>query len=115
MIHSRPSRLRVLLVTLIVSAALVLAQARQANASGAAGVALMIAFPLIVTYFTVVPIVCTPIAAVKASGYPGGFSGAFKDCFYFELKGQQLSSTENNPSDKPTEAEKEGMEDRSND
>jgi hypothetical protein len=95
-------RLRVLLVTLIVSAALVLAQPRRADAY-------IQAFPLVLAYWTVMGVVCTPIAAIKASDYPGDFSGALEDCIYLKLEDQQPSSTEINPSHKPTEAAEETL------
>ncbi len=105
MIHSRPSRLRVLLVTLIVSAALVLVQARRADANpgyGAAGLVLLVA-AAVTTYATVMGVACTPVAAAKASDYPGGFSTAFKDCFTLEMI--QSAPGEDNESDRPPEAE----------
>jgi len=109
MIHSRPSRLRVLLVTLIVSAALVLVQARRADANpgyGAAGLVLLVA-AAVTTYVTVMGSVCTPVAAAKASDYPGGFSTAFKDCFTLEMI--QSAPGEDNEFDRPPEAAEETL------
>jgi hypothetical protein len=107
--QSNRSRLPAVLITAIVSGMLVLGQPRQAYAYGEV---LLLMAPIIVTYLTVMPIVCTPVAAVKASDYPGGFSGAFKDCFALKLNDQQTSSTVNNPADKPAEAESDEIKDR---
>ncbi len=45
----------------------------------------------VTTYVTVIGVACTPIAAAKGSDYPGGFSGAFGDCFSFDLKSDQTA------------------------
>ena len=46
---------------------------------------------VVATYATVTGVACTPIAAAKASDYPGGFSGAFGDCFSYDLKSDQTA------------------------
>ena len=110
----RRLKLRVFLVTLIVSAMLVLGQARRADAQGEAAVVyVFLAATLAATYITVktvMGVVCTPIAAIMASDYPEGFSGAFGDCFAFELNSDQTAPTgeNNDASDKPAEEADEG-------
>ena len=100
-ILNHPSRMRVLLVTLIVSGVLVLAPISRVNAdqdspgsfaeAGKALIGLPVAALVLATYFgaitlvTVMSIACTPIAAVTNSDHPEGFSGAFVDCFDFAL------------------------------
>lgn len=103
------SRLRVLLVALVISTALILAPARQASADGLDGLVpvALIAVGLIITYATVMGIVCTPVAAVKASDYPEGFSGAFGDCFSLEMKETAPAAERDGTSDKPAEEEGE--------
>ncbi len=91
-----PSKLRVLLITLIFGSVMLLAQAKRADAYAGLGF-------LLFTYFTVVGTVCTPVAAAKASDYPGGFSEAFKDCISLEMK--QTYPAKDREADKPTEAE----------
>ncbi len=100
-----PSKLRVLVIALIFSAVIVLGQTKRADANpgaGYAGLVLLVA-AAVTTYATVMGTVCTPVAAAKASDYPGGFSEAFKDCFSLDMI--RSASGENKESDKPTEAE----------
>ncbi len=105
MIVSRPSKLRVLVIALIFSAVMVLGQTKRADANpgaGYAGLVLLVA-AAVTTYATVMGVACTPVAAAKASDYPGGFSTAFKDCFTLEMI--QSAPGEDNESDRPPEAE----------
>ena len=102
------SQLRVVLVTAIVSGMLILAQPRQADAY-------LQVIPVFLAYFTVMAPVCTPVAAVKASDYPGGFSGAFKDCMSLNLKERHPLLTEGNQSSGSTEAEVVESKDRFDD
>ncbi len=103
-----PSKFKVVLITLILSAVLVFVQARQADAQGEAYI--FIVGALVATYVTVMGVVCTPVAAVKASDYPGGFSAAFGDCFSLERSMEQTApeGENNDTSDKPAEKEDEG-------
>jgi len=102
-----PSKFKVVLITLILSAVLVFVQARQADAQAAE---VFIVGALVATYVTVMGVVCTPVAAVKASDYPGGFSAAFGDCFSLERSMEQTApeGENNDTSDKPAEKEDEG-------
>ena len=105
------SKFKVVLITLILSAVLVFVQARQADAQGQGEVALVIIVGgLVATYVTVMGVVCTPVAAVKASDYPGGFSAAFGDCFSLERSMEQTApeGENNDASNKPAEEEDEG-------
>ena len=81
----RPSKLRVLVITLLFSSVMVLGQTKRADAATEDP----LLFILLLAYVTVMGVACTPIAAAKDSDYPGGFSGAFGDCFSFELKSDQ--------------------------
>ncbi len=117
-----PSRLRVLLIALIFSTVMILGQTKRAEAFnhglGEAGL-VFLAVAAVATYVTVMGVACTPIATAKASDYPGGFSGAFGDCFTFELKSDQTvvlpgleesllpHEVPNDASDKPAEANEE--------
>ena len=93
----RPSKLRVLVITLLFSSVMVLGQSKRADAYGGGGEAIIILAALgalvaaLATIATVTGVACTPIAAAKASDYPGGFSGAFGDCFSFDLKSDQTA------------------------
>ena len=93
-----PPKLRVLLIALIFSAVMVLGQTKRADANYAGGEAglVFLVVAALVTYATVMGVACTPIAAAKASDYPGGFSGAFGDCFTFKLKSDQTAPAEEN-------------------
>jgi len=104
-----PSKFKVVLITLILSAVLVFVQARQADAQAEVLIGGALA-ALVATYFTVMGVVCTPVAAVKASDYPGGFSTAFGDCFSLERSMEQTApeGENNDASDKPAEEEDEG-------
>ena len=103
-----PSKFKVVLITLILSTVLVFVQARQADAQGEAYI--FIVGALVTTYVTVMGVVCTPVAAVKASDYPGGFSAEFGDCFFPERSMEQTApkGENNDASDKPAEKEDEG-------
>ena len=104
-----PSKFKVVLITLILSAVLVFVQARQADAQGEVALVIIVG-GLVATYVTVMGAVCTPVAAVKASDYPGGFSAAFGDCFSLERSMEQTApeGEHNDASDKPAEKEDEG-------
>ncbi len=122
MVVNRPSRLQVLLVTLIVSGMLVLAPARRANAdqdsSGAKGVLLLpVLGPVYLAYLAVVvtfasglgafyvakSIACTPVAAATSSKHSKGFSGSHRDCLWG--KDNQGDPAKASEPDKPTELE----------
>ena len=83
---SHPSRGLVFFSALLLSGALFLAKPAPAAAQNAgaayAGVVVIVA-AVVVTYAAVMTVVCTPVAAFKASDNPRGFSGAFADCFWF--------------------------------
>jgi len=82
MIHSRPSKLRVLLVTLILSAVMVLAQARPAQAFGDP-----ITMFLALAYggvLTIASIVCIPIAAARDKSFGREYKGCFVPFWTFE-------------------------------
>ncbi len=94
----RPSKLRVLVITLLFSSVMVLGQTKRADASDArlvgflfVGAAIAALVAVAATIVTVKGVACTPIAAAKGSDYPGGFSGAFGDCFSFDLKSDQTA------------------------
>ncbi len=92
----RPSKLRVLVITLLFSSVMVLGQTKRADAYVDGGAFIMLAalgalVAALATIATVTGVACTPIAAAKASDYPGGFSGAFGDCFSYDLKSDQTA------------------------
>ncbi len=96
-----PSKFKVLVIALNFGSVMVLAQARQAYAYDV----FLLAAALAVTYATVMGVACTPIAASKASDYPGGFSGAFGDCFWLEM--EQTAPAEEKDDAPKTEEEEE--------
>ena len=113
----------VALITGIFSAALVLGQAKRAG-SGQGGydggpaayqhgvflpvgnMAILVVF-LAATFASIMGVACTPIAAAKASQYPGGFSGASKDLFLLEMNQATPADEKDDASNKPTEEEEE--------
>ena len=83
---SHPSRGLVFFSGLLLSGALFLAKSEPAAAQPAIppeAAVVLIAVPIVVTYAAVMTVVCTPVAAFKASDNPRGFGGAFADCFWF--------------------------------
>ncbi len=110
-----PSKLRVLLIALIFSVVMVLGQTKRADAymPGVDAVVVVATVVAVVAAFAlVIGVACTPIAVAKASDYPEGFSGAFGDCFNFELNSDQTAPAgeNNDASDKPAEEEDEGWD-----
>ncbi len=87
----RPSKLRVLVITLLFSSVMVLGQTKRADANAEDSFLVIPVLAGVITYVTVMGVACTPIAAAKGSDYPGGFSGAFGDCFTNSLKGDQTA------------------------
>ncbi len=110
-----PSRIRVLLVTLIVSTVMVLGQTKRADAYMPGLETVVVAYTVVAVVAAValvIGVACTAIAVAKASEYPEGFSGAFRDCFNFELNSDQTAPAgeNNDASDKPAEEEDEGWD-----
>ena len=109
-----PSKVKALLMVLIFSSVMVLGQAKRADADAGGGVALgaiAIFVTAVGTYATVMGVACTPIAAVKASDHPGGFSGAFGDCFGFGFNSETATAAANNDTpDTPDEEEDNGRD-----
>ena len=114
MILGQPSKFRIALITVIFSAALVLGQARRADAYASDPLVLLVFLGAI--YASIMGVACTPIAAAKASHYPEGFSGAFKDCFWLEddedewledMEETAPADEKDDASNKPTEEEEE--------
>jgi len=96
MIHSRPSKLRVLLVTLIFSAVMILAQARPAPAFGDP-----ITMFLAMAYAGVLAtasIVCIPIAASRDKS----FGREYRDCFVPLWTFEKYEDDEDLPEPTPT-------------
>ncbi len=99
----RPSKLRVLVITLLFSSVMVLGQTKRADAATEDPLLVI----LLLAYVTVMGVACTPIAAAKDSDYPGGFSGAFGDCFSLDRSMKQTAPVgeNNDASDQVAEEE----------
>ena len=81
----RPSKLKVVSLTVVFALALVMAQPRPAHACldpftfSACVFAAVVAAA--VTVVAVKAVICTPVAAFNASDHQNGFTGAYGDCF----------------------------------
>jgi len=80
---NRQSKLKVVLIALVVSVTLLTASVQRAHAYRGSGEAVVVlgAIMVYVTYLTAKGLVCTPVAAINASKNKEGFGGAYKDCW----------------------------------
>jgi hypothetical protein len=102
---SYPSKLKVLVATLIFGSVMVFAQPKRADAVyDGRGWLFALGVMAVATYATVMGVACVPIAAAKSENYPGGFSAARGDCFLLKMKQTAPTEEGNDASDHPAEA-----------
>ena len=78
---NRQLKLRAIALGLALSITLAPAFARRAHATDGSGGIVLLIIAGALTYITAKALVCTPIAAARASKNENGFGGAYKDCW----------------------------------